>query len=93
MKHLKQSFVGAGLVSTLLFTSCADDPNIRSAQTRGAATGTGLGAIIGNNVAGIGSGEAMIIGAILGAMGGEKSVTNPRQPHVIRTVEPGRTYR
>lgn len=82
-----------GLLCALVLSSCADDPNIRSAQTRGAATGTGLGAIIGNNVAGIGSGEAMIIGAILGAMGGEKSATNPRKSRDIRTVEPGRTYR
>ena len=93
MNHLKNSLTALGLLAALLLTSCAQDGNVRAARTRGAVGGGGLGAIIGNNVSGIGSGEAIIVGAILGAISSEYRLNNPRKVPVIRTIEPGRTYR
>ena len=79
------------MTGTLLLSSCASDPNIRSAHQRGAVMGGGLGAIIGNNVSGIGQGEAMIVGAVLGAiMSGNKM---KQGVPTIRTKDPNRTYR
>lgn len=82
-----------GLAAALLLTSCAQDGNVRAAHTRGAVAGGGLGAVLGNNISGIGSGEAIVIGALLGAIGSEKNLKNPRKVPTIRTIEPGRTYR
>lgn len=77
MNTFHRSLTAFGLIGSLLFTSCAEDGNIRAAHTRGAVAGGGLGAIIGNNVSGIGSGEAIVIGAILGAIGAEKKSPIP----------------
>ncbi|MEP4076246.1 hypothetical protein [Haloferula sp.] len=66
-------------IATLLLASCATDPHVNAAQTRGAVGGAALGAIIGNNAGGIGQGEAMLAGAALGALAGENQArrTNP----------------
>jgi uncharacterized protein YcfJ len=48
--------------------SCSYDPHINAAQTRGAVGGAAVGAIIGNNSGGIGQGEAMAAGAVIGAL-------------------------
>lgn len=93
MNHFKNALTVFGLTAVLLLTSCAQDGNVRAARTRGAVGGGGLGAVIGNNVSGIGSGEAIVVGAILGALSSEYRLNNPRKVPVIRTVEPGRTYR
>ena len=91
MKFFRTPFAAIALIGTLLLNSCSSDPNIRSAHQRGAVVGGGLGAIIGNNVSGIGQGEAMIAGAILGAiMSGNKM---KQGVPIIRTKDPNRTYR
>ncbi|MEM1084462.1 MAG: hypothetical protein AAGI48_10140 [Verrucomicrobiota bacterium] len=78
LSHLLAAFATAG---SLALSSCASDPYVQNAQTRGAVGGAGLGAIIGNNSGGIGQGEAMIAGALLGALFGESEYRkqNPRR--------------
>lgn len=90
MKTSQNLLIALGLVATLLLSSCSDDGNIRAAQSRGVVGGTGLGAIIGNNVSGIGQPEAMIAGAILGGILNGNANGKVR---TVRTIEPGRTYR
>jgi len=65
--------VALGLVS------CAHDPYVNAAQTRGAVGGAAVGAIVGNNAKGIGQGEAMIAGALIGGLMGENNLRK-RQP-------------
>ena len=66
-------------VIALLLPSCATDPHVNAAQTRGAVGGAALGAIVGNNAGGIGQGEAMLAGAAIGALVSENRArqTNP----------------
>ena len=90
MNFSSRFLITLGLVSALLLSSCASDPNVRAARSRGAVGGAGLGAIIGNNVAGIGQDEAMIAGAILGGILNGSANGKVR---TVRTIEPGRTYR
>jgi uncharacterized membrane protein len=67
-------------LGALPLASCSHDPYVNAAQTRGAVGGAAVGAIIGNNAGGIGQGEAIAAGAVIGALMGENELrrTNPR---------------
>ena len=54
MKNLRHTLLTFGLIGALFLSSCAEDMNTRAAHKRGAVGGGGIGAIIGNNVSGIG---------------------------------------
>jgi uncharacterized protein YcfJ len=75
LRHL----FAAAAVLALPLSSCSTDPHVNAAQTRGAVGGAAVGAIIGNNAGGIGQGEAMAAGAVIGALMSENQLrrTNP----------------
>ncbi len=68
-----------GLLVALPFASCAHDPYINAAQTRGAVGGAAIGAVVGQHAGGIGKGEAIAAGAVIGALASENRLraSNP----------------
>jgi uncharacterized protein YcfJ len=64
----------AAAICSLPLSSCSSDPYVNAAQTRGAVGGAAVGAIIGNNAGGIGQGEAIAAGAVIGALMSENQL-------------------
>lgn len=57
-----------GVLVAVPFASCAHDPQVNAAQTRGAVGGAAIGAVVGQHAGGIGKGEAIAAGAVIGAL-------------------------
>lgn len=71
---MKKLSITSLIVSLVTLSSCSPDPHVNAAQTRGAVGGAALGAIVGKNTNGIGQGEAMAAGAVIGALSAENQL-------------------
>lgn len=71
--------ISLSMIVALPLASCSYDPEINAAQTRGAVGGAAIGAIVGKNTGGIGQGEAMAAGAVIGALASENRLRANRR--------------